>query len=91
MWDILSSADAGPFFAEIHKRFQMAQDEIKNSPTGLIVMETEGATNLVVVQDRKSTAATVTTSLDIQVHIHLFMYSTIQTQEHVHVFIYSTI
>lgn len=67
MWNILCQCDSEPFFTEIHNQFQAAQEEIKNSPTGLVIMETEGTTNLVVVQDRKTTTGTVT-SFDLQVH-----------------------
>ena len=67
MWNILCQPDSEPFFTEIHERFQAAQEEIKNSPTGLVIMETEGTTNLVVVQDCKPATGTVT-SFDIQVY-----------------------
>ena len=50
-WKILSEPSSEQFFQEIHKKFEEAQKEIKNSPTGLLIMEDHGSTNMMVVQD----------------------------------------
>lgn len=66
MWTIICQPDSENFFHEVHNRFQDAQNQIRNSPTGLVIMENEGTTNLVVIQDRKTATGTIT-SMDIQV------------------------
>ena len=66
MWRIICQSDSENFFHEVHNRFQDAQNQIRNSPTGLVIMESEGTTNLVVIQDRKTATGTIS-SMDIQV------------------------
>ena len=40
-WEHLSKPESERFFQEIHNRFQEAQQEIKNSPMGLVVAQGE--------------------------------------------------
>lgn len=47
-WKYLSKSNAEKFFQEIHNRFQEAQSEIKNSPTGLVIEQHGDSTNVVL-------------------------------------------